>query len=417
MTVASYLYRGTTGLLEPLAGSLLSLLARGESTNLREERLGRIGLEPVNTWWHAASLGEVAALEPVLNRVTDRYPDQSFVVTTTSRSGRARAHQLWPGRACLAPMDLPRGLERALRTRDPERIIFVETELWPNWLTRAHAGDVPIGIINGRLSDRTWPRYRRLRTLFHPLLRRVRGAAVRTETDAERFVALGVRSDLLRVTGNTKFDGLKAVAPASLPWKEAVVWTAGSVRPGEEVTLLEAFDALRSGDVDLRMVLVPRHPSAWPDLEGRLRARGLRVAIRSRPEAGDRDADVLIVDGQGELTAFYAAADIVFVGGTLVSVGGHNVLEAAITGAPIIVGPHVATVREEVDALVNGGGALGVATTGEMIAAVTDWLARDRRVEAGDQAKQVAESFRGGADRALEWMLECGLFSGGNPHA
>ena len=411
MTVAGSVYRGTTCLVEPLASPLLSLLARNE-VNLRGERLGRTGLEPVDTWWHAASLGEVAALDPVLQRTSERFPAQSFVVTTTTRSGRDRANRLWPGQACLAPLDLPRGLGRALQVRNPERIIFVETELWPNWLTQAHARSIPVGIINGRLSDRSWPRYRRIRTLFRPLLRRVQAAAVRTETDAERFEALGVRPESLRVTGNTKFDGLTAGNPARLPWKNAPVWTAGSMRPGEEVVLLEAFTLLRTQGVDLRLILVPRHPAAWSDLEERLRARGLRVAVRSRSEAGDIDADVLIVDGQGELTAFYAVADIVFVGGTLVPVGGHNVLEAAIAGVPVLIGPHVATVREEANALVHAGGARWVATAKDMAAAVSEWLPDDRRANVGARAKQVAESFRGGADRTLEWMLERGLFSG-----
>lgn len=412
MTVAGSFYRGTTRLVEPLAGPLLSLFARNEEETLRGERLGRSGLESVDTWWHAASLGEVAALEPVLERVRVRYPAQSFVVTTTTRSGRDRAHRLWPEQVCLAPLDLPGGLGHALQVRNPERIIFVETELWPNWLARAHARDIPIGIINGRLSDRSWPRYRRLRGLFGPLLRRVRAAAVRTETDAERFAALGVTMEAIRVTGNTKFDGLASDKPASLPWKSGLVWTAGSVRPGEEIVLLEAFGALRARGVDLRLVLVPRHPSVWSGLAGDLRTRGFRVAVRSRPEAGDVDAEVLVVDGQGELTAFYAAADFVFVGGTLVPIGGHNVLEAAIAGVPVLIGPHVATVREEADVLVKEGGARWVAAAREMTMAITEWLDEDLRSAAGGRAKQVADSFRGGADRTLEWMLERGLFPG-----
>lgn len=413
MTVQESVYRGLTAAAEPLAGPVLSLVAPGEGRVLRGERLGRGPFDPVHTWWHAASLGEVAALEPVLEEARERAVAGDFTVTTTTRTGRERARRIWPDRAKLAPLDTPRAVGRALAGRRPRAVLFVETELWPNWVRCAAGSGVALGIVNGRISDRSWPRYRRWRGVVRPLLERMSAVAVRYATDAERFLALGARSEAVRVTGNTKHDRLLDAEPAPLPWTDCVLWTAGSVRNGEEEAILDVFTALRPRFPRLRLALVPRHPVAMRTAVARaLEARGLRAAMTSAPGEDDAGADILIVDGQGDLPRYYAAAAITFVGGTLADKGGHNVMEAARFGTPVVTGPHLANVREDADQLEKDGGLVRAARASDLREIVEGWLADAERCEAaGRAAAATAAAARGAAGRALDWMMERGVLS------
>jgi 3-deoxy-D-manno-octulosonic-acid transferase len=407
MRVTAALYRGVTALIEPAAPAVLALRARDEGGSLREERLGKRPDRRVDTWWHAASLGEVAALEPVLTRAIERGQAGEFLVTTSTVAGRRAAERRWPGRAALAPLDLPGAVGRALRTRRPEALILVETELWPNWLRAAGREGTRIAVVNGRVSDRSWPRYRRWRGALADGLAAVRALAARTALDAERFVALGARPETVRVTGNTKHDRLVPPAPARLPWNGVPVWTAGSLRSGEEEIVLDAFARVRRDHPELRLVLAPRHPRGWEDLLARLAARGIAAAVRSRPAPEDAVADALILDTQGELAAVYASSSVALVGGTLVPVGGHNVMEAAAAGIPVLVGPHRANVVEDAEALIAAGGAIEVADAAGVASALAGWLADPGAGRtAGDRARDVARRGEGAAGRALDWLTE-----------
>jgi 3-deoxy-D-manno-octulosonic-acid transferase len=371
-------------------------------------------MQPVRTWWHAASLGEVAALEPVLEAVDHDERAGPFTVTTTSCAGRIKAEGIWPDRVSLAPLDFPRAVGRAMDARRPTSLVLVETELWPNWLTEAHRREVKVAVINGRISDRSWPRYRRLRSLFRPLVAPIQAFAIRTDLDAERFQALGARRDAIRITGNTKHDRFTRSKPARLPWGNYPVWTVGSLRPGEERTVVASFLALTPRHPDLKLVLVPRHPDLWPKLRGHLEAHGFRVALSSDPNPSDHLAQVLIVDTQGELPAYYAAATVIGVGGTWVPVGGHNVLEASLYGAPLIFGSHTANIEEEATALLVQGGAKRAETAPDLIDAIDRWLAdHDARREAGARAKETLESFRGASRRTVDWLVHHGILVAG----
>lgn len=411
MNALEAVYRGITAAAEPLAPLALSVFAPGEGEKLHRERLGRGSFDRVDTWWHAASLGEVAALEPVLEEARARELAGDFVVTTTTRTGREKARRIWPERARLAPLDAPRAVTRVLRGRRPRALLFVETELWPNWVRAAADETVPVGIVNGRISDRSWPRYRRWRGVVRPLLARVGAVAVRYDTDAERFLALGARPESVRVAGNTKHDRLLAAEPADLPWSDTVLWTTGSIRRGEEASVLDAFAALRPRFPRLRLALVPRHPVAMRTVLSRaLEARGLQAAVTSKPAPGDAEAPVVIVDGQGDLPRFYAAASVVFVGGTLVDKGGHNVLEAAQCGVPVVTGPHLANVREDAAALERAGALVRVTSGAGLTEVVGGWLGDEaRRREVGEAAAATAAAARGAAARALDWMAERGV--------
>jgi 3-deoxy-D-manno-octulosonic-acid transferase len=403
-------YRGLTGLVEPLGGLLLQVGAREESAELHAERLGRGPLAPVRTWWHAASLGEVAALEPVLARAQAQTLAGEFAVTTTTVAGRMAARERWGTRATLAPLDLPGTAARVLAARRPRSLVLVETELWPNWLEEAFARGIRVGIVNGRISDRSWPRYHRFRPLFRPLMKRVDAVAARYPRDAERFLALGVNPARIRVAGNTKHDHLVAGAPAALPWGDGWVWTVGSLRPDEDAPVLDAFVRLQDRFPALRLVLALRHPAAWPRLAEDLRGRGLAAAWRSRPQPADAAARVLVADTHGELPALYAASRAVLVGGTLSPVGGHNPVEPALAGAPVIVGLHTANVTEEVEALLDGGGGCRVTDAESLTQVLETWLADDGEARrAGERALGVANALRGASDRSLQWLTERGV--------
>ncbi len=403
-------YRALTALAEPLTGVALRIGAREESAALHAERLARIAGPEAETWWHAASLGEVAALEPILTLAHRHGAAGRFVVTTSTVTGRRAAESLWGEAVSLAPLDLPRAMGRAFARRRPRSLVLVETELWPNWLIEARRRGTAVSVVNGRISDRAFPRYRHLAGLFRPLLAGLRAVAARSDVDADRFIGLGAPGDAVRVTGNLKHDRLAEAAPASLPWTGAAVWTVGSLRPGEERAVLAAFETLRGAHPDLRLVLALRHPDAWNALDRDLERRGLRAARRSRPAAADERAEVLIVDTHGELPGLYAASTAAFVGGTLVPVGGHNVLEAAVGGAPVLFGPYLANVAEDAEALLAAGGARTVTDANSLARALDTWLgdpaARER---AAGAARETARALRGASARTLEFLIERGV--------
>jgi len=404
-------YRSLSGGVEPAAGMLLALFT-AEGADLRAERLGRGGLQPADTWWHAASLGEVAALEPLLRKAQERNLAGRFAVTTTTAAGRREARARWGDHAGLAPLDLPGCIRRAMKARSPRSLILIETELWPNWIQDAVEAGIPWGVVNGRLSDRSWPRYRRWRGFWQPLLARVAAVAARSEEDAGRWIELGAPPDRVRVTGNLKLDRVAGSPSATLPWTGDPVWTVGSLREGEERPVLEAFLSLRERHPGLKLVLAPRHPARWKGLESDLAARGLAVAVRSRPQASDPSAVVLLLDTQGELPAFYASSTICLVGGTLVPVGGHNPLEAAAASRPLLLGPHVENIKEDAAALLEAGGARTVRDGGEVAAAVDEWLRNpEARETAGRNAGATVRAMSGGTERTLAWLLERGVLS------
>lgn len=411
MSVMGVLYRGATTLTEPLTGPGLRLLARNESPSLRTERVARDVMEPVDTWWHAASLGEVEALKPVLELAQEQDLVGRFVVTTTSPTGREEAARHWPGHVGLAPLDFPRAMGRAMRARRPRSLVLVETELWPNWLHMAFRTGTPVGVINGRISNHSWRRYRRWAGLFRPLVSRLAAIAVRYEKDAERFLVLGARPESLCVAGNTKHDRLAPATPARLPWTKATLWTIGSLRRGEE-SLIEAFGILKPRHPRLKLAIVPRHPKLWPNLVADLRAKGFTVAVRSDPQASDSEADILVVDTHGELGAYYAASAVAFVGGTWAPIGGHNVLEPALSGVPVLVGPHLSGVEEEARGLESAGGLVQAASVEKAVEVLDSWLTDpDRRSRAGEAARRATVRFRGGSRTALEWLIKQGVLS------
>ena len=365
------------------------------------QRLGRLGdgLPPEpRCWIHAVSVGESAAAVPLVEGIRGRWPELGIVVSTITPTGARIVAERLAGTAAhrYFPIDLPGPVRRALDTARPRFFIAIETELWPNFLRALARRRIPAMIANGRISDRSVRRYRWVRGLMRRVLANVSVFAMQTEEDARRIIALGAPASRVVVTGNLKSDLVPEAADAdTVIWRErlrlgadARLWIAGSTHRGEETLVLDAFRRARARCPDLALLLAPRHPERAGEVEELIRARGLPAVRRSGlPEAGAPGA-VVILDTVGELAALYALAEVVFVGGSLVPIGGHNVLEPAMRGKPVLVGPHMSNFREGAELLQRSGGGLVVKDGPELERELT------RLLEDRDLARRMGEAAR-----------------------
>lgn len=378
----------------------------------------RVAGRPV--WVHASSVGEVNAVAPLVARLLARSPTRPVVISTMTETGQRRARELFGAAAgtFFFPLDLCWIQDAALRRLGPSLVVLVETELWPNLLWRCSRRGVPVMLANARLSGRSLPHYRRAGFLFRPLLDTLRAIACQSEADAARYRSLGVRPEIVRVLGNMKYDGIKGpVTPGEkdtlrneygIP-ADSFVLTAGSTRQGEETAILDAWQLVQQpangGGQPAVLVVAPRHPQRFPEVERLLRERGIRFVKRSaqRTAGGAPAFDVLLLDTLGELVNAYAAADVAFVGGSLVPVGGHNPLEPAALGLPVIFGPHMFNARESAEGLLAAGGAVQVDIAEGLTRAIADLLAdREKRAEIGRRARRVVDGKRGATDRTMD---------------
>ncbi|MBI5624855.1 MAG: DUF374 domain-containing protein [Elusimicrobia bacterium] len=370
-------------------------------------------------WVHAASVGEAAAAQLLIERVLAGDDAPAVVVTCNTASGRARALKI-PGVACacLAPLDSLPTVGRFLDAVRPYGLVLIETELWPGMLEAAFRRGIRVGLANGRLSPRSFGAYRVFRPLVRPFLRRLDRIAAQTPADAERFLALGAPSDRVSVCGNMKFDllsppgGIERVRTAleGLGWRQAPLLVAGSTHPGEEEALVAAFQKARRSHPGLRLVLAPRHAERSADTAAMLTKAGVRFAVWSRlSEAqGLGDLECLLVDAMGVLSSWYAYAAVCFVGGTLVPVGGHNLLEPAVHGKASVFGPHTFHTEQSSQALVKSGGGLMVRGPEDLCQALEKLLAHpDQRQAAGDRARQTLLELQGGIERTLSHLAPC----------
>ena len=314
--------------------------------------------------------------------------------------------------AFFVPLDFPGLATRVLDALRPVALVLVETELWPNLLHQAHAASVPVVLINGRLSPNRMNRYRRLSRLYRPVLERVAVLGAQSHGDAERLRELGARPEAVVVTGNIKYDlPLPRTDPESmrrrleLP-RERAVFAAGSTAPTEEALVLRAFETARRNRPDLLLVLAPRHITRAEEVQELVRSHGLRCV---RYSTGDpvASADVLLVDTLGDLVALYQIAQVAFVGGSLVPIGGHNVLEPAALGVPVVFGPFTEHFREPAEALERAGGARRVRDAAELGDVVARLLQDDnRRREIARRAGNVVDANRGALERSVSLLLD-----------
>ncbi len=402
--VLKFLFSPRRGLLRDLPEELNERLG-----GLSEQAHAKLTGRPV-LWVHAASAGEVAAVSEILRRLRQRSEAPAVLLTTTTRAGRDAA-QCLPSvdAAALAPIDCWPAVRRFLRQAKPYALLLVETELWPNMIECSARAGLRIGVVNGRISERSFPRYRFIAPLLRPFIRRIDRLAARTAVDGRRFVALGVVEDRVLVAGNMKYDRLSSrdergrAELSRLGWQENPVLVAASTHPGEEEILLEAFSGLCRGFPGLKLVLAPRHVERADDAAAALRKMGLSFCRLGAPPPPD--ACVLLVDAMGWLPSFFACARAAFVGGTLLPVGGHNVLEPAAAGIPVVFGPHVEHTQEAAQALLACGGGFQV----EDAASLEEVLGRlfgttEASASAGRSAQALVHSWQGATQRTLAYL-------------
>jgi 3-deoxy-D-manno-octulosonic-acid transferase len=361
---------------------LLRGLRYGKSRRGIRERLGYYSPEQLADfkkkpiiWIHAVSVGETRAAMPLLKQIRLNYPDFQILVSNVTETGHAIALEDKEIDLCLFfPFDFSWAVRRALNTVNPELIIIVETEIWPNFTRQAHQLGIPLILVNGRISDRSFPRYRAARFLLQPILDRFSAFCMQSQTDAERISALGAPDGRVENTGNLKFDhDLKDVTEEEIQQKknqyrlpeQVAILVAGSTHDGEEKQLLAAFRQISAQiDQDLILILIPRHPERKREVQSLLKDSKFNYRLRSSLQEGDHllsPGDVLLVDTLGEVLDFYSVADLVFVGGSLVPIGGHNLLEAALLSKPVLFGPYIHNFKEISAKLIRAGAGVRVA--------------------------------------------------------
>jgi 3-deoxy-D-manno-octulosonic-acid transferase len=414
-----FLYSGLIRFALPFAYA--AILWRGLSDRYYwqglAERLGfgRTLPEP-SIWLHAVSLGEMSAAAPLARALRLRYPEIPLVVTTATPAGRARATALFEGNADIRflPYDTPGAVRRFLARARPRAAIIMETELWPNLLRACERGGIPVLLASARLSVRSVSRYRRFGGLFAGVFSKNLLIAAQTPEDAERFRSIGAAAEQTRIVGNVKFDleldGGIVQAGTALRAAFGVrpVWIAGSTHAGEEGQLLDAHALLLASIPNAVLLLVPRHRDRFTAVGELLARRGVKFARRSRMLSGadapqlPNDTPVLLVDTIGELTTLYASADAAFVGGSLVSLGGHNLLEPVALGLPVLTGPSYFNGKEIAQLLLARGAALEVRSAKDLAATLQQLLASpEMRDHIGIIGKEIIAANRGSVARLL----------------
>jgi 3-deoxy-D-manno-octulosonic-acid transferase len=414
------LYSALVYLLCPFAFAVV--LWRGVRNRLYWEGLGeRFGFGAAvpegSLWVHAVSLGEVTAAAAFIRALRLRHPRLPVILTTATPTGRARARALF-GAALevrYLPYDTPGSMRRFITRAKPRLAIIIETELWPNLFHECRRRGIPLILASARLTAKSVARYRRCGRLFRDALYGTTLVAAQSAADAERFIAAGADPRRTEVIGNVKFDlqpdpdAVERGRTLKAAWGGRPVWIAGSTHAGEEELVLSAHAELEAAAAGALLLLVPRHPQRFQAVADLLRRRGFRYERRS--SSGDfgptgllpPEARVLLVDTVGELADLYAAVDVAFVGGSLVPVGGHTLLEPAALGIPVITGPYQTNGRETAQLLLRAGGALQV-TDARQLADVLGQLFNDpaRRQRLGANARRIVEANRGSALRLLE---------------
>jgi 3-deoxy-D-manno-octulosonic-acid transferase len=378
------------------------------------ERFGSSPFLPSNEiiWLHGASVGEIRAMAPLVKALHRDLPKHPLLVTSFTGTGRAQAQAMFGAQALVAqvPYDVPFCVNRWLKCVSPVMGIIMETEIWPNLYAACARRHIPLLLLSARLSERGLQRFRRMPRLVRAALTNTTAIAAQTARDADGFRQLGAPHDRLSVMGNLKFDlqlpdTLKQEGRSlrtNLFGKSTVI-VAGSTREGEEVQVLSAYRELLSKHPNCVLVLAPRHPERTNAVADLIKGQGYVCRRRSAGEIPLKSGEVLLLDTLGELTHFYAAGHVAFVGGSLVPVGGHNLLEPAALGLPVLAGPHLENVRDIAEMLKNAGGLIAVNDAKNLGEAFV-WLVGNpsTRQHIGQAALQTVSANRGALEKALK---------------
>jgi 3-deoxy-D-manno-octulosonic-acid transferase len=380
------------------------------------ERLGFVparlnDAKPGSIWVHAVSVGEVLAVSQLVNELQRQHPERQIFVSTTTATGQKLARQRFgDNRVFFMPLDFGFAVRRYLSALKPQLIVIAETEFWPNLLHLAGRRHTSLAIVNARISDRSFPRYRRFKWFFGRVLSEVDLFLTQTAEDAERLREIGAPTGRVRVSGNLKFDIRPNAQPSLVNGmraaigKDSPVIVCGSTAEGEEEPLLAAFKEVRQQFPEAVMVLAPRHPERFEKVAALISSEGLALQRRSlwSPPLAINSGGVFLLDTVGELAAVYELADIAFVGGSLVPTGGHNILEPAQYGAAILVGPHTFNFREIVSIFEQGGATKTVTaeTLGQQFVSLLSHA--EERQQMGSRAKDLFAKHAGATSRTLD---------------
>ena len=371
-------------------------------------------------WIHMVSVGEVLAAEPLIQELRRRMPSRSWVITTVTPTGQSVAKRLLRGpqdQLLYLPWDLEPIIRRALRVIHPDFFIAFETELWPVLFHRLERSRVPIVVVNGRISPAGYRRYLWVRPFMERTLRSVAYVLTQSPQDARRYAAIGAPKDRIAVTGNVKWDfkgadslqkegvdplrALLGLSPGEL------LWTAGSTHPGEEEQILQAFRYIKTRIPGIKLLLAPRHPERVAEVEQAVKGLDLSSVRRSQLAHSDHSSAsaVVLLDTLGELPAFYRASDLVFVGGSLVPHGGHNLIEPAAFKRAILTGPHLNNFQAVGESLTQAGGMVLVHSVEDLQDAVLRLVQDpDARRELGRRAYSVVQEHAGATARTADWL-------------
>ena len=372
-------------------------------------------------WIHAVSVGEALTARALLPVLRERYPGLKIFVSTTTLSGQQIARTRLPDvdAVFFFPFDLPPFVNRTLRLVRPRLFIMMETEIWPNLLRACRRRGIKTMLVNGRISSRSYPRYRMARRFFRRVLADVDRFCMQSDESARRIVQIGANPDRVVVTGSLKFESLESPAAAAgrgagrvlrffrIPPSRPVLIAASTVK-GEEIAVLRAFAAVRRASPHALLIIAPRKPERFGDAEDLARGEGLRVMRRSAlPVDAEPRADVVVLDSIGELAHLFHVADVVFVGGSLLDHGGHNILEPAVHGKPIVFGPYMQNFAEIAEAFLNNQAALEIRDAAEL-AEVFVRLVGDsvERARLGAAARALVEANRGAKPRTLDAIAQ-----------
>jgi len=373
-------------------------------------------------WIHAVSVGEVNLCTQLINAMEPRVPNVKIVVSCTTTTGMAELRRRLPTRVSKIyyPVDRRKYVRRALATLNPEAIILVEAEIWPNFLWRAASLNIPVFLANARLSDRSYPRYKKFAVLFRPLFRTFAGVGCQSEEDAARLRAVGCRSQAVQVVGNLKFDAANFTERRTLDARgllrqigvldDALILVAGSTHDGEEVLLAEMAKRLREKFPKLFLVLVPRHFERAKNIGQQLNGLGVKFMFRTeifaRTQLPPEALDCLVVNTTGELKFFYAPATVVFIGKSLTAFGGQNPIEPGAQGKAIVFGPNMQNFTDITRAFLKKDAAVQVKSPEDLERVLGELLANtERRAALGRAALEVVAENLGAIDRTVEMIL------------
>ncbi len=375
------------------------------------ESINRIGKEEL-IWAHAASVGEVIAIGNLIKALKKECPNDNYVISTLTSTGQSTARRIVPdARAFIYfPLDFSCVVGRVLDTIKPKLLIITETELWPNFIREAKKRMIPIIVANGRISANSFGRYKKVKFLMKRVLENIDAFLMQSHVDAARIIALGANPLTVTVTGNLKFDVGEDILLDSkdnyLPPFREVIFVAGSTHRGEEVIILDVYGEIRKSYPHMVLILAPRHMQRIGEVERLLSSRNFKFTRRSElpsPFQGNSLDQIILLDTVGELTHFYALAKVVFVGGSLIPVGGHNILEPASLGKGVLFGPYMDNFEEIAQSFVLRGAGRVVSNRKELLDSILELLSNPEELERmGKTALEIVKANKGSAEKSAK---------------